>query len=77
MYCIEHDIANIIIETDSLAMVHILEGKWEVPWSVALEVNIINRLRRDILASEIPSEGKKILNLDKVGTPYIRRNIQE
>jgi len=89
--------------------VHIIEGKWELPWSVVFEVGIIKRLRRDISASvqhslregntltdffanlvfsfacdfqfshfqEIPSEGKKILNLENVGTPYIRRHIQE
>ncbi|KAH0660491.1 hypothetical protein KY289_029239 [Solanum tuberosum] len=62
---------------DSSAIVHIIEGKWELPWSVVFEVGIIKRLRRDISASEIPSEGKKILNLENVGTPYIRRHIQE
>ncbi|KAG5599353.1 hypothetical protein H5410_030723 [Solanum commersonii] len=71
---------------DSLAIVHIIEGKWELPWSVVFEVSIIKRSRRDISAEhdfqfshiqEIPSEGKKILNLEKVGTPYIRRHIQE
>ncbi|XP_049352692.1 uncharacterized protein LOC125817186 [Solanum verrucosum] len=108
-FCIEHGIDNIIIETDSLAMVHILEGEWEVPWNVALEVSIIRRLRSDISArvkpsfregntladffanlvfsfagdfqiqnfQEIPSAGKKLLNLDKYGTTYIRRKIQD
>ncbi|KAG5600003.1 hypothetical protein H5410_031373 [Solanum commersonii] len=35
----------VIIETDSLALVHILNGEWEVPWRVIMEANSINRLR--------------------------------
>ncbi|KAH0661434.1 hypothetical protein KY284_026365 [Solanum tuberosum] len=49
-YCSEHDIANPIIETDSLAMVHIIDGVWDVPWNVALEVNTIRRLQRSVSA---------------------------
>lgn len=64
MYCIEHNIPNIFIETDSLAMVHILEEKWGVPLSVALEVRIITRFRRDISASIEHSFGKEILLLN-------------
>lgn len=29
-YYIEHEIANIVIETDFLDMAHILKGEWEV-----------------------------------------------
>jgi len=94
-----------------LTMVHILEGEWDVPWSVALEVNDIRRLRGVVSARvkhsfregntladfftnlvfsfagdfqinhfrDIPStsKGRQLLNLDKQGTPYIRRQIQE
>lgn len=109
IYCSEHGIEHVILETDSLSMVHILEGEWDVPWSVALEVNDIRRLRGVVSArvkhsfregntladfftnlvfsfagdfqinhfQDIPSEGRKLLNLDKQGTTYIRRQIQE
>lgn len=88
-----------------MAMVQILEGGWNVPWSVTLEVNSINYLRRSLSArvqhtfregntlvdyfanlvfdfagdyhfshfQDIPMEGRRILNLDKSGTPHIRR----
>jgi len=42
-YC-EKGYTNIIVESDSLTLVHMLNGDWEIPWSVALEVNSINRL---------------------------------
>lgn len=44
MFCKENRIEQVIIETDFMAMVQILEGKWEISWSVSLEVNSINRL---------------------------------
>ena len=43
-YCSEHDITNLIIETNSLAMVHIIEVDWDVPLNVALEVSTISIL---------------------------------
>ena len=49
-YCTEHGITNIIIETNSLAMVHEIEVDWDVPLNVALEVSIIRRLRRSVSA---------------------------
>uniref|UniRef100_A0A0V0H589 Putative ovule protein n=1 Tax=Solanum chacoense TaxID=4108 RepID=A0A0V0H589_SOLCH len=45
-YCKDQRLTNIIIESYSMAMVQILEGTWKPPWSVALEVNHIIRLRR-------------------------------
>lgn len=90
-----------------MAMVQILEGRWDVPWSVTLEVNSISYLRRSLSArvqhifregntladyfanlvfdlagdyqfshfQDIPMEGRRILNLDKSGTPHIRRRL--
>ena len=40
----EHGITNLIIETNSLAMVHIIEVDWDVPLNVALEVSTIRIL---------------------------------
>lgn len=44
------NVIYIIIESDSLAMVNILEGRWEVPLSVVLEVSSIERLMESITA---------------------------
>ncbi|KAK4716438.1 hypothetical protein R3W88_014776 [Solanum pinnatisectum] len=95
-YCFENNLTNIILETDSLVMVHILNGDCETPWNVTMEVNSINRLRdlmsvrvqyslreRNTLADffsnlvfhfagtykfnlfqEVPSVGRRIINLD-------------
>ncbi|KAH0669675.1 hypothetical protein KY289_024168 [Solanum tuberosum] len=46
--CLENNFPNIIIETDSLALVHMLKGEWEIPWNVTMEVNSINRLRNSM-----------------------------
>lgn len=91
-------------------MVNILEGRWEVPWCVTMEVNAINRLRRRISTArvrhslregntladyfanlvfvfagnfqfnpfqDIPYEGRIIINLDKFGTPQLRRSLSD
>jgi len=103
-YCLDKHFQQIIIETDSLSMVNILNGEWESPWSVTMEVNSINRIRNSIsvrvqhsfregntLADffanlvfvfagnyefnsfhEVPTTAKKIINLEKCNTPYIR-----
>ncbi|KAH0639411.1 hypothetical protein KY285_035997 [Solanum tuberosum] len=47
-YCLDKHFQQIIIETDSLSMVNILNGEWESPWSVTMEVNSINRIRNSI-----------------------------
>ncbi|KAH0682949.1 hypothetical protein KY290_021537 [Solanum tuberosum] len=31
-YCRDNYINDVIIESDSMALVHILEGSWEIPW---------------------------------------------
>ena len=42
-YCSEHGITNLIIKTNSLAIVQIIEVDWDVPLNVALEVSTIGR----------------------------------
>ncbi|KAK6786499.1 hypothetical protein RDI58_015024 [Solanum bulbocastanum] len=106
LFCKDKSIEHVIIESESMAMVQIFEGKWDTPWSVALEVNKINELRgclsarvhhsfkegntlADYFANlvfhasdlqlnqyhDIPNKGKAILNMEKIGTPQIRRSI--
>ncbi|KAH0701521.1 hypothetical protein KY285_015799 [Solanum tuberosum] len=106
LFCKDKLTEHVIIESDYMVMVQILEGRWDTLWSVALEVNKINELRGclsarvhhsfkegNILADyfanlvfhagdfqfnqyhDIPNESKTILNMDKIGTPQIRRSI--
>lgn len=90
-----------------MSLLKLIEGRWDVPWSVTLEVNSISYLRRSLSArvqhifregntladyfanlffdlacdyqfshfQDIPMEGWRILNLDKSGTPHIRRRL--
>ncbi|KAH0636681.1 hypothetical protein KY289_036596 [Solanum tuberosum] len=44
-YCWEQSLIQVILESDSYALVKMLNGEWDVPWSVTLEVNSMNRLR--------------------------------
>lgn len=44
-YCFEKQLSKVIIKTNSMALVHILNGEWEVPWRMTMDVNSINRLR--------------------------------
>lgn len=44
-YCLENGFSPIIMEPDSLSLINMLNRDWIVPWSVALEVNSINRTR--------------------------------
>uniref|UniRef100_A0A0V0H6G3 Putative ovule protein n=1 Tax=Solanum chacoense TaxID=4108 RepID=A0A0V0H6G3_SOLCH len=37
---------QIILETDSWSLVQILQGTWEKPWSMILEINSIQSLLR-------------------------------
>ncbi|KAH0708725.1 hypothetical protein KY284_010152 [Solanum tuberosum] len=48
MFCMDNMIEQVIIESNSMAMVQILEERWDNPLSVALEVNKINVLRRPL-----------------------------
>lgn len=44
-FCLEHGFSQVLLESDSLALVHMLNGEWDISWSVTLDVNSINRLR--------------------------------
>lgn len=45
-YCITQNLVPLRIETDSLSMVKILEGEWEVPWRNSMVVNNIKYWRQ-------------------------------
>ncbi|MCE0480949.1 hypothetical protein HAX54_038259 [Datura stramonium] len=66
-FCYNYNLSNIIIEMDSLDLVNFIEGKWDVPRSVGnFQFNLFQ---------EMPSEGRRIINLEKMGTHQIRRKI--
>ncbi|KAH0669287.1 hypothetical protein KY285_023446 [Solanum tuberosum] len=44
-YYWEHGLIQVLLESDSYALVKMLNGEWDVPWSVTLVVDFINRLR--------------------------------
>ncbi|WMV32083.1 hypothetical protein MTR67_025468 [Solanum verrucosum] len=52
IYCCEKNYTHIIVETDSLARVHMLNGVWDTPWNVVLETSSINRMR-DLLTLRV------------------------
>ncbi|KAH0679245.1 hypothetical protein KY284_020330 [Solanum tuberosum] len=43
-YCLDKHFHQIVIETNSLSMINILNGEWDSPLSVTMEVNSINRI---------------------------------
>lgn len=42
---LDNHYSNIIIETDSLFMVNIINEVWKIPWSVSIEVGSIHKIR--------------------------------
>lgn len=42
-FCLENQIPNIIVESDSLTIVNIMNGFWKIPWRVTVEVNSIRK----------------------------------
>lgn len=47
-FCIDRNLLPLIVETDSHTMVQVLEERWEVPWSVVMEVEAIKRMREGV-----------------------------
>ncbi|KAH0669211.1 hypothetical protein KY285_023369 [Solanum tuberosum] len=43
LYCLEHNIMPLVMETDSLIIKKVLDGIWEKPWSIAVEIRVIKR----------------------------------
>lgn len=44
-YCWEHNLVQVLLESECYDLVNMLDGKLDFPWSVTLEVNSINKLR--------------------------------
>ncbi|XP_060202462.1 uncharacterized protein LOC132630895 [Lycium barbarum] len=90
-FCIKNDLVPVMIESDSLSMINIIQGIWEIPWKISMEVNKINfwRNKGQVQFAHILREGtvhfhsfvdlptglKKILNTDKMMMPNFRSKI--
>ncbi|XP_075084894.1 uncharacterized protein LOC142168132 [Nicotiana tabacum] len=44
-YCVTHDLHPLILETNSLVLKKVIEGKWVTPWCIGAEVQKIRGLR--------------------------------
>ncbi|KAK4737032.1 hypothetical protein R3W88_000729 [Solanum pinnatisectum] len=42
-YCLENGLLPLIMETDSLIVKKVLDGVWEVPWSISVDIQCIER----------------------------------
>lgn len=47
-YCIQHQYLPVLLETDSLMLQKVLNGIWEIPWSILMEAKRINGLRINV-----------------------------
>lgn len=54
-FCRDNSIHLIEVETDSWTLVQVLQGEWEVPWCVVLEVNFIRELMSQVTARVVHS----------------------
>ncbi|KAH0755025.1 hypothetical protein KY290_025295 [Solanum tuberosum] len=103
-YCLENDLRQVRLETDSLALKNMINESWRIPWEIVekmediqeiiqqLNVEVCHVFREanqlaDFIANttinteqkmifqyfhQLPSLGKKILNIDKHQVPSIR-----
>ncbi|KAH0776320.1 hypothetical protein KY290_007731 [Solanum tuberosum] len=46
-YCVQHNLLLVTLETDSLSLKNILDGIWEIPWSIVMEIKKIRMLMKD------------------------------
>ncbi|XP_019256289.1 PREDICTED: uncharacterized protein LOC109234676 [Nicotiana attenuata] len=90
-YCVEYDLHPLILETDSLVMKKVIEGEWDTPWLITNDVKKIREMKGNFNVifqhvfregisefhsfSELPSAGRRLINLDKSQTPNLRVGI--
>ncbi|KAH0635770.1 hypothetical protein KY289_035685 [Solanum tuberosum] len=80
-FCVQHNLLPVILEIESLSLKNILDGIWEIPWVIVMEIERIKILMKDkesivehILRrkSDIPSEARGIINTEKAKLPSLR-----
>ncbi|XP_059292623.1 uncharacterized protein LOC132046097 [Lycium ferocissimum] len=83
-YCVTHQFLPVIMETDSLALLNIIRNIWSIPWNIRMEIRRIHywsnkgqvqfaHILRE--GNELPSDAKKILNMDKTLMPSFRYKV--
>ncbi|KAH0650288.1 hypothetical protein KY284_030200 [Solanum tuberosum] len=55
---------------DSLVTKKVLDGVWEVPWSISVEVRGTNRIFNSL--QELPQQAMAIIQLEKIKVPNLR-----
>ncbi|XP_060211916.1 uncharacterized protein LOC132639487 [Lycium barbarum] len=61
-FCIKNDLVPVMLESDSLSMINIIQGRWEIPWKISMEVNKINfwRNKGQVQFAHILREGNAL-----------------
>lgn len=61
-YCVHHQYTQVMLQTDSLLLMKVLEGLWTAPWNVAQLVEEINKVRQrcNVTISHILREGNSL-----------------
>ncbi|XP_060170793.1 uncharacterized protein LOC132601744 [Lycium barbarum] len=59
VYCVNHELHPLILETDSLLMKNVVDGIWEIPWCIITEVERIRRMKVEfnVLIQHVYREG--------------------
>ncbi|XP_060182325.1 uncharacterized protein LOC132611987 [Lycium barbarum] len=61
-FCIKNDLVPVMIESDYLSMINIIQGIWEIPWKISMEVKKINfwRNKGQVQFAHILREGNAL-----------------
>lgn len=62
---VEHHFLFVILESDSLSLKNILDGNWEFPWCIDMEVKRIRMLtpEKEVVVEHTLREGNKLANV--------------
>jgi len=62
LYCLSHNLIPLIMETDSLIIKKILDGIWEVPWAISVDIREIREAmeNKDVTVLHTFREGNKL-----------------
>lgn len=61
-YCVKMQLHPLIIENHSMVMKKIIEGDWEIPWSIAKEVKRIKEMKEqfNVIFQHVLREGNSV-----------------
>ncbi|XP_070046776.1 uncharacterized protein [Nicotiana tomentosiformis] len=62
LYCVQRQLHPFIIETNSLVMKKIIEGKWDIPWNIGKEVKKIKEIKENynVIFQHVLREGNTV-----------------